>query len=123
MVVTRHADTIEVFQNGPNRVFKAPIGVGTADTPTPGGKFYIKESSGRPTQRRLRALRLRPVRLHRGRVAGQLQRRRRRIGIHGTDEPQLVGTDVSHGCIRLYNADITRLTKILPLGTPVEILA
>ncbi len=30
-------------RTGRNLVFKAPIGVGTADTPTPGGNFYIKE--------------------------------------------------------------------------------
>jgi lipoprotein-anchoring transpeptidase ErfK/SrfK len=45
------------------------------------------------------------------------------IGIHGTNEPQLVGTDVSHGCIRLRNEDISRLVGLLPLGTPVEITA
>jgi lipoprotein-anchoring transpeptidase ErfK/SrfK len=30
---------------------------------------------------------------------------------------------VSHGCIRLRNADITYLAHLLPLGTPVRILA
>lgn len=45
------------------------------------------------------------------------------IGIHGTNEPAKVGTDVSHGCIRLLNADITSLVDAgLPLGTPVDIL-
>ena len=45
------------------------------------------------------------------------------IGIHGTNEPSKVGTDVSHGCIRLRNVDITALVDAqLPLGTPVDIL-
>jgi lipoprotein-anchoring transpeptidase ErfK/SrfK len=30
---------------------------------------------------------------------------------------------VSHGCIRLTNADITKLAQMLPLGTPVHISA
>ena len=47
------------------------------------------------------------------------------IGIHGTNEPDKVGTDVSSGCIRLNNEDIERMVEEigLPLGTPVEILA
>jgi lipoprotein-anchoring transpeptidase ErfK/SrfK len=44
------------------------------------------------------------------------------IGIHGTNDPSSIGTDVSHGCIRMSNEGITRLAKVLPLGTPVEIL-
>ena len=43
------------------------------------------------------------------------------IGLHGTNEPERLGTDVSHGCIRISNAGITRLARILPLGTPVKI--
>jgi lipoprotein-anchoring transpeptidase ErfK/SrfK len=38
-------------------------------------------------------------------------------------KPQLVGKDVSHGCIRLKNEDMLQLVKVLPLGTPVRILA
>jgi lipoprotein-anchoring transpeptidase ErfK/SrfK len=43
------------------------------------------------------------------------------IGLHGTNEPGRLGTDVSHGCIRISNAGITRLARLLPLGTPVQI--
>lgn len=43
------------------------------------------------------------------------------IGLHGTNDPQGLGTNVSHGCIRVSNATITKLAKLLPLGTPVVI--
>jgi lipoprotein-anchoring transpeptidase ErfK/SrfK len=43
------------------------------------------------------------------------------LGLHGTDEPDSIGRSVSHGCIRVSNAAITRLAKILPIGTPVQI--
>ncbi len=43
------------------------------------------------------------------------------LGIHGTNEPAAIGTQVSHGCIRMANADITRLARFIPLGTPVQI--
>jgi lipoprotein-anchoring transpeptidase ErfK/SrfK len=46
-----------------------------------------------------------------------------RVGLHGTNQPGLIGSDVSHGCIRLRNEAVRRLAKILPLGTPVYIRA
>jgi lipoprotein-anchoring transpeptidase ErfK/SrfK len=43
------------------------------------------------------------------------------IGFHGTDDPARLGTNVSHGCIRISNAGIARLASLLPLGTPFVI--
>jgi lipoprotein-anchoring transpeptidase ErfK/SrfK len=42
------------------------------------------------------------------------------IALHGTDNPGDVGQAISHGCVRLKNDDILRLSE-LPLGTPVYI--
>ena len=42
-------------------------------------------------------------------------------GIHGTDRPEILPGRVSHGCIRMRNADIVRLARLMPVGTPVEI--
>jgi len=43
------------------------------------------------------------------------------VAIHGTNAPWLIGQAVSHGCIRMNNAAITRLARVVPLGTPVRI--
>jgi lipoprotein-anchoring transpeptidase ErfK/SrfK len=43
------------------------------------------------------------------------------IGIHGTNDPVALGTDVSHGCIRMANDVIETLAGVIPLGTPVAI--
>jgi lipoprotein-anchoring transpeptidase ErfK/SrfK len=43
------------------------------------------------------------------------------LGLHGTDFPQGIGTNVSHGCIRMSNHAITKLAHVLPVGTPVRI--
>ncbi len=45
------------------------------------------------------------------------------IAMHGTSRPDLLGQDVSNGCVRLPNEVITQLNADLPLGTPVEIIA
>jgi lipoprotein-anchoring transpeptidase ErfK/SrfK len=41
--------------------------------------------------------------------------------IHGTNQPQLIGRLVSHGCIRMYNADISDLFQRVSVGTPVVV--
>lgn len=43
------------------------------------------------------------------------------VAIHGTNEPWVVGTYASHGCVRLTNAAITTLASHVVPGTPVEI--
>lgn len=40
-------------------------------------------------------------------------------GIHGTNEPWVIGTQASHGCIRMYNSDVLKLWPEVPIGTMV----
>ena len=44
------------------------------------------------------------------------------IAIHGTDRPELLGRQVSHGCIRLSNENAIRLFHNVQIGTPVVIV-
>ena len=44
---------------------------------------------------------------------------RHHIGFHGTPEAKLVGQPVSHGCLRMRNADIQALYEQVSPGTPV----
>ena len=41
--------------------------------------------------------------------------------IHGTNQPQTIGSAVSSGCFRLVNADVTDLYDRVPVGTKVII--
>jgi lipoprotein-anchoring transpeptidase ErfK/SrfK len=43
------------------------------------------------------------------------------IGIHGTDEPEKIGTAVSEGCVRMRNEDLERLMSYIHVGTIVDI--
>lgn len=43
------------------------------------------------------------------------------IGIHGTYDNTTIGKRISHGCVRMKNADIEYLKKIVQIGTPVLI--
>ena len=42
--------------------------------------------------------------------------------LHGTTEPETIGTAVSSGCIRLFNQDIIDLYNRVPLGTHVTVV-
>lgn len=42
--------------------------------------------------------------------------------IHGTNKPYGVGMEVSHGCVRLYPEDISRLFEKTPTGTQVRLV-
>ena len=107
---------------GGRPIWSSPIGVGTRSTPTPAGRFWI-----RTRLRGLRGLRggtaYGPYAFGTGAYSvlsgwpgGGV------IGIHGTDRPQLIPGRPSHGCIRVPNAAVTRLWRLMPIGTPVVIL-
>jgi len=42
--------------------------------------------------------------------------------IHGTNQPQSIGTFVSAGCIRMFNEDVTDLFQRVAVGTPVVVI-
>lgn len=104
-----------------NEVFlQEPIGVGTKDTPTPGGLYYIKELLQPPDPNTVYgpyAYGLSGF----SNVLANFAGGEGVIGIHGNNDPSTLGKDVSHGCIRMSNAGITKLATTLPLGVPVEI--
>jgi lipoprotein-anchoring transpeptidase ErfK/SrfK len=43
------------------------------------------------------------------------------VGIHGTNQPWVIGSYASHGCVRLPNSAITTVAQQVVPGTPVEI--
>ncbi len=121
IVVDRRAHTVKVYDAGVE-VFSTTAGVGKADTPTPVGRFFVSETwklanpGGAYGPYALGLSAFSEVLLQFGGGPGQ-------VAIHGTNAPGVLGTDVSHGCIRISNAAVTRLIEMdLPLGTPVDIV-
>jgi lipoprotein-anchoring transpeptidase ErfK/SrfK len=104
-------------------VLDVPVGIGRAEVPTPGGTYYIKELLQPPEPGGVYGAYAYGLSGY-SPVLESFAGGQGVIGIHGTNEPELVGTDVSHGCIRMVDADVTRLVEEfgLPLGTPVEIV-
>lgn len=44
------------------------------------------------------------------------------IGFHGTNQEELIGEAVSHGCVRMRNRDVRHLYKLVNIGTSVEVM-
>jgi lipoprotein-anchoring transpeptidase ErfK/SrfK len=44
------------------------------------------------------------------------------IGFHGTPNEETVGQSASHGCIRMFNQDVTALFEMVAIGTPVTVV-
>ena len=100
-------------------VFKTIVGIGKSIWPTPRGEFYIRDKMtdfGSPvygpiafgTSARSPVLTDWP--------GGGF------VGVHGTNEPRILPGRVSHGCIRMPNAAIVKLARLMPVGTPLTVL-
>jgi L,D-transpeptidase catalytic domain len=117
LVVNRRTLRVTLYDHG-HRRFQARVGVGKASTPTPAGRFWIREkfhAGGSP--------------LYGTRAMGTAAYSRTLtdwpgggvVGLHGTSEPGLIPGRPSHGCVRIKNRDIERLYKLTPVGTPLLI--
>jgi hypothetical protein len=117
LIVNRGAFTATLYKAG-KKVFRARIGVGQAQWPTPRGEYYIRMKLccyGNPVYGPYAfGLSARSAVLTDWPGGGY-------IGIHGTNAPGLIPGRISHGCIRLRNEDITRLNRLMPVGTPVSV--
>ena len=111
-----------IAMKGTAEVLNVPIGVGKGQTPTPNGTYYITELLQPPNPDSIYGTYAYGLSGF-SEVLNSFGGGDGQVGIHGTNDPSSIGKDVSHGCIRLNNADIEKLVKMLPLGTPVEVLA
>lgn len=112
---------LKVF-NGAEVVMDTTVAVAADNTPTPGGLYYITELVRTPNPGGSYG----PYAYGLSGFSEVLQTFNGgpgQLGIHGTNQPDRLGTKVSNGCIRMDNEDITTLAGILPLGVPVEVLA
>lgn len=113
VVVNRAARRLTVYRGG-RVIYQAPVGVGKPSTPTPPGHFWITEAfpSSDPTYGPY-AFGTSDYSTLSDWIGGGI------VGMHGTNEPALVPGAPSHGCIRLHNSDIRRLSATLSIGVPL----
>jgi L,D-transpeptidase catalytic domain len=117
LVIDRKLFTATLYRKG-RAIFTTRVGVGKPYWPTPAGEFYVRERITGFSD---------PIY---GPIAFGTNARSNVltdwpgggfIGIHGTDQPEILPGRVSHGCVRMPNAAILRLAKLMSVGTPVTI--
>ena len=117
LVIDRARFTATLLRSG-RVIFRAPIGVGAPDTPTPAGQFYVRDRLAGFSSPMYGPLAFgtnaKSPRLTDWPGGGV-------VGIHGTNQPWLIPGRISHGCVRLKNAAVIRLGQLMPVGTPVTI--
>lgn len=109
---------ITLFRDG-RPVLVTTAVIGASSTPTPTGRFYVNQ----------RLLAANPLGAFGPGAVGisafspvlRNWAQGGPIAIHGTNTPGLIGAAVSHGCLRVRNADIRTLLRLATEGTPVEI--
>jgi L,D-transpeptidase ErfK/SrfK len=110
-----------------------PVGLGRDDWRTPTGTFKVRGKTENPTwviPESIRAEHIQDRGDARTFIPGgdpdnplgpyRLELTLPLYGLHGSNMPWGVGMQVSHGCIRLYNEDITQLFADVRVGTPGE---
>ena len=116
VVVERGNKVLRLTVRG-REVLRTTVAVGKAGAPTPVGYFYVTS-------------RFVPRNPFLGAFALELSAYSPTltdwpgggiVGIHGTSMPQLLGQNVSHGCIRVSNAAARTLQRLAPVGTAVVV--
>jgi hypothetical protein len=104
-------------------IFETTVGVAREDAPTPLGRYYTTELLRPPTPNSVYGTYAYGLSGY-SEVLTEFAVGEGQLGIHGTNDPSSLGTNVSSGCIRLHNDDISLLVEQigLPLGVPVEVI-
>jgi lipoprotein-anchoring transpeptidase ErfK/SrfK len=126
ITIDRGGFTLRVYQH--LHLFRSyPIAVGMQGLQTPAGLYHIEDKEVDPSWQV-------PNSSWAGSLAGQLippgpqdPLKARWMGffdgsgIHGTDETSSIGSDASHGCVRMLIPDVIDLYNRVQIGTPVYI--
>jgi lipoprotein-anchoring transpeptidase ErfK/SrfK len=119
LVTTR----LRLFAAG-HEVASFPAGVGVPAAPTPSGQFFVALFARAPSPGYGNFVIVTSA--HSNTISDWEASGDAITAIHGSlGADAAIGTTggrVSHGCIRLHNADLARL-RAVPAGTPVDILA
>jgi lipoprotein-anchoring transpeptidase ErfK/SrfK len=116
IVIDRSARVL-TLREGKRVVLRTRVAVGAAAMETPLGTFYVTRKF-KPTAPVLGAFALETSAYSKlsDWPGGGI------VGIHGTNQPWLLGRSVSHGCVRVANRAMLKLARLAPVGTPIRIV-
>lgn len=123
IVVNTAATKLSLYDHG-KLVFSAPAGVGTTDDPTPLGEYFVAFDEPPPSAGYGPFIMVTSA--HSPAISDWEGSGDAVIGIHGPlGMDTAIGTKgarISHGCVRLHDAALEKLSKV-PAGTPVDVIS
>ncbi len=119
IVVDLSRRKLYVYQRGA-LVRSFPVAVGKPKLPTPTGSFYITQKLIPPDPNGAYGVLQLGTSAYQAKLPGWPGGGQ--VGIHGTNEPWLIGKAISHGCVRMHNKDVKEVSRLVPTGSPVEIV-
>ena len=102
--------------------FETTVAVGKDSTPTPLGHYFMAEIIKNPSDTGVYGAYILPTSGY-SETLDSFDGGLPQIALHGTNQPGLLGSKASNGCIRMSNEAVTKLATTLPAGTPIEIFA
>jgi lipoprotein-anchoring transpeptidase ErfK/SrfK len=121
MSVSLGEHKITVFQ-GTDVIYEGQVAIGKSETPTPPGRYYTRVLIQAPDPNTVYGPFAYGLSAHSD-VLTEFSGGDGEVGVHGNNDASVLGKSVTAGCIRMDNDQITKLSKMLPLGTPVEIVS
>jgi lipoprotein-anchoring transpeptidase ErfK/SrfK len=112
-----------VLMDGNQKVIESVVAIGTDETPTPPGLYYVTDPVDLTT---------RPDGAYGAYALGmsgysevllEFQGGPGQLAVHGTANPDDLGKKISNGCIRVPNDKMLEIAKLVPLGTPIVVTA
>jgi lipoprotein-anchoring transpeptidase ErfK/SrfK len=110
--------TITLLQNG-RKVVTSSVAIGSKQNPTPTGDFYVVDRVKPSNPKGAYGAMALGLSAHSDTLS-EFGNGDGQIGIHGTNEKNSIGKNVSHGCVRVPD-NLTDALSGVPLGTPVVI--
>lgn len=128
ILIDKSENRLYLYENG-QVIREYPVATGSTATVTPVGTFSVVVKIPNPSWTNPQTgetvpggdpanpLGSRWLGLSVGDTAGT------KYGIHGTNNPASIGQHITHGCVRMYPADVEELFDLVPVGTQVTIRA
>lgn len=123
LVIRLQSRKLELYE-GEKLVKTYDIAVGQADWETPVGSFTVLDLRQNPSWKHPitgEAIPTGPDNPLGSRWIGFTYDGGYHIGIHGTNQEELVGQAVSHGCVRMRDREIQEVFGKIAIGTPIAV--
>lgn len=111
---------LTVFRRG-EELGRFPVAVGKPGLDTPSGRFFVNQKLKPAAPGGAFGALAIGISAFQMKFAASAWADGGPVAIHGTNQPELIGQAVSHGCVRMRDKDVLKVSDWVPTGSPVVI--